>query len=133
MARVHSAFGNHIVSGFADDSMIGVEYSGDGTNVVQGADGEIVRSIDPSSLYNLKITLQQTSATNTWLQNQYEKDQSGGDGTFSVNIVDIWGGMSFTGAAAWVTKPASFQRGKTQQNREWEIAVADGKFDEERS
>ena len=130
--QVTCAFGSHIVSGFADDSMIQVEYAGDGTSVVQGADGEIVRSIDPSTLYNLKITLQQTSATNTWLQSQYEKDKDNGGGMFSVNIVDVWGEDSFTGAVAWVTKPASFQRGKTQQNREWEIVVADGKIAEKR-
>lgn len=140
MSQVHSynpkkvtcAFGNHIAKGFADDSMITVEYAGDGTSTVQGADGEIVRSIDPSNLYNLKITLQQTSTTNDFLQSRYERDQSYGDGTFSVNVVDVWGGESFAGAVAWVTKPASFQRGKTQQNREWEIAVADGKIEKER-
>ena len=58
--KVTCALGNHIVSGYADDSFITVEADGDGTTYVTGADGEIVRSIDPSSVYKLKLTLLQT-------------------------------------------------------------------------
>lgn len=126
--KVTCALGRHIASGFADDSMITVEFAGDGTAYVQGADGEIVRSIDPSTLYTLKIKLQQTSKTNAYLQSMYEKDKDYGTGTFSVNVVDVWGNEKFTGAVAWVTKPASFVRGKTQNDREWEVVVADGQF-----
>lgn len=130
--KVTVALGRHIVTGFADDSMVNVEYLGDGTSHVQGADGEIVRNIDPSTLYSLKLTLQQTSATNTYLQSMYEKDKEYGDGLFSVNVVDVWGKDSFSAPNAWVVKPASFVRGKAQQNREWQITCADGKISEER-
>ena len=126
--KVTCALGPHIVTGFADDSMISVESVGDGTTVVQGADGEIVRSVDPSTLYTLKLTVQQTSATNAFLQSKCDQDKEQGDGTFNVIIKDIWSEDQFTAATAWVTKPATFQRGKTQQNREWEIACADGVF-----
>lgn len=126
--KVTCALGRHIVSGFSDDSMITVEYAGDGTSYVQGADGEIVRSIDPSDLYTLKLAVQQTSSTNAYLQQMYEKDKNYGTGTFSVNIVDVWGKEKFTGGTAWVTKPASFVRGKQQNSREWEIVVAGGQF-----
>ena len=126
--KVSCALGRHIVSGFADDSMISIEYAGDGTSVVVGADGEIVRSVTPNSLYTLKLALQQTSPTNVYLQSMYEKDREYGTGTFPVNAVDGWGRESFSGPTAWVTKPASLVRGKTQNNREWEIAVADGVF-----
>ena len=129
--KVTCALGRHIVSGFADDSMIGVEYQGDGTSVVQGADGEIVRSIDPGTLYTLKITLQQTSATNDFLESQYKRDKEYGDGTFSVNVKDLWGGDAFSAPIAWVTKPAAFNRNKAQENREWEIACADGELTKE--
>lgn len=129
--KVTCALGRHIVSGFADDSMIGVEYQGDGVNVVQGADGEIVRSIDPGTLYTLKLTLQQTSATNEFLESQYSRDKAYGDGTFSVNVRDLWGGDAFSAPVAWVTKPATLSRGKTQENREWEISCADGEVTKE--
>lgn len=126
--KVTCALGRHIVSGFADDSMITVEFAGDGTSYVAGADGEIVRSIDPSEIYTLKLALQQTSKTNAYLQKMYDKDKKDGSGTFSVNINDILGKEKFVGGIAWVTKPASFVRGKTQNNREWEIVIGKGQF-----
>lgn len=126
--KVTCALGVHIVSGYADDSFIAVEPAGDGTSYVVGADGEIARSIDPSKVFTVKLSLLQNSATNTFLQSMYDKDQSDGTGTFSVNINDILGGEKFTGSVAWVTKPASWARGKAQGNREWEIAVGEGEF-----
>ncbi len=126
--KVTCSLGRHIVSGYADDSMITVEFASDGTSYVAGADGEIVRSIDPTEIYTLKLAVQQTSATNAYLQKMFDKDRKDGTGTFSVNINDLLGKEKFTGDVAWVTKPASFVRGKTQNNREWEIVVSKGQF-----
>lgn len=126
--KVTCSLGIHIVSGYADDSMITVEFAGDGTSYVAGADGEIVRSIDPTEIYTLKLSVQQTSSTNAYLQKMFDKDRQDGSGTFPVNINDLLGKEKFTGEVAWVTKPASFVRGKTQNNREWEIVVSKGQF-----
>lgn len=126
--KVTLSLGRHIASGYADDSFITVEPAGDGTSYVVGCDGEVARSIDPSRAYTVKIAVLQSSATNEYLQNMYDKDQNDGSGTFSVNINDIVGGEKFTGSVAWVTKPASWVRGKAQNNREWEIVVGEGEF-----
>lgn len=126
--KVTCSLGRHIVSGYADDSMITVEFAGDGTSYVAGADGEIVRSIDPTEIYTLKLSVQQTSSTNAYLQKMFDRDRKDGTGTFSININDLLGREKFTGDVAWVTKPASFVRGKTQNNREWEIVVSKGQF-----
>lgn len=120
--KVTCSLGNHIVSGFADDSMITIEFAGDGTSYVSGADGEVVRSIDPSEIYTVKLAVLQTSPTNAFLQNMFDKDKKDGNGTFNININDILGKEKFVAEVGWVTKPASFVRGKTQNNREWEIA-----------
>lgn len=125
--KVTCALGRHIVSGYADDSQITIEYAGDGTSYVSGADGEIVRSIDPSKIHTFKLALQQTSKTNAYLQKRYDMDQKEGNGHFSINVNDILGKEKFVASVAWVTKPASWVRGKTQNNREWEI-VAVGEF-----
>ena len=87
--KVTCALGSHIASGFADDSFISIEPAGDGTTYVVGADGEIARSVDPSKLYTVKISVLQTSPTNAYLQKRYDKDQNNGDGTFSVNIGEV--------------------------------------------
>lgn len=126
--KVICALGSHIVTGFADDSFISIEAAGDGASYVSGADGEIARSIDPSSVYTLKISLLQSSQTNDKLNTFYENDKLNGTGTFPVTIKDILGEETFSGSVAWVNKPASWERGKEQSNREWEITVADGEF-----
>ena len=126
--KVTCALGMHIASGFADDSFIAVEYTGDGTSHVVGADGEVARSIDPSDMYTVKLSLLQSSATNQYLQKMYEKDKADGNGTFSVNINDVIGKEKFSGAIAWVSKPAPWNRGKAQSNRDWEITVAQGEI-----
>ncbi len=126
--KVTCSLGRHIASGFADDSFITIEPAGDGTSYVVGADGEIARSIDPSNVYTVKLALLQASETNAFLQKKYDKDKKDGTGTFPVNIADLLGNEKFAGSVAWVTKPASWTRGKAQNNREWEIAVGEGQF-----
>lgn len=121
--KVTCALGNHIASGFADDSFITIEPAGDGTSVMVGADGEVIRSVDPNDLNTLKISLLQNSQTNDFLTKKYKQDLKDGTGTFSVNIADKMGGDQFSGAIAWVNKPASWGRGKAATNREWEITV----------
>lgn len=126
--KVTCVLGKHIVTGYADDSMITVEYAGDGTSHISGADGEIVRSIDPSDAYTIKLVVQQTSDTNKYLNKMFEMDKKNSNGLFAVNINDILGKEKFVCESAWVKKPASFVRGKSAQNREWEVVCGKGEF-----
>ena len=121
--KVTCALGSHIVTGFADNSFITVEEAGDGVTVVSGADGELARSIDPSELFNVKITVQQQSRSNKWLNKMYYADKNNEAGTFSVNIKDILGKDQFVADVAWVTKLANVTKGKAQNNMEWTIAA----------
>lgn len=57
--KVTLALGNHIASGFADDSFIVIEPAGDGNSYVAGADGEVCVSVDPSSIYTVKVSVLQ--------------------------------------------------------------------------
>lgn len=126
--KVTIALGSHVVKGVAEDNFIAIESAGDGTTFVSGAYGEVARSVDPSQVYNMKLTLLQTSETNKWLQEQYDKDRKNGGGTFTVNIKDILGGEKFVGSVAWVTKTPAWQRGKQTSSREWDIIVGEGEF-----
>lgn len=121
--KVTCALGSHIVTGFADDSFITIEEAGDGVSVVSGADGELARSIDPSELFNIKITVQQQSRTNAFLNKMYYADKNNEAGTFSVNIKDLLGKDQFVADVAWVTKLANVTKGKAQNNMEWSIAA----------
>ena len=119
--EVTVALGNHIVTGFADDSFITIDPNGDGITKKVGCDGEIVRSVSPDDTYVIKLSLLQTSATNSFLQGKVAQDIKNGSGTFAVTVKDLKGGMVFSTDSAWATKPASRGYGKEATNREWEI------------
>lgn len=119
--KVTMALGNHMVRGYAEDSFITIEPVGEGVTSQSGADGEVVRSVDPDSRFTVKIVVQQTSSTNTFLKNMRKKDKKNGTGTFSLNIKDLMGGEAFSAEYAWVKNDASWSRGKSASDREWEI------------
>ena len=128
--EVTVAAGNHIVTGFADDSFISIEVNGDGISKKVGCDGEIVRSVSPDNTYKIKISLLQTSDSNTFFSNKVDQDRDTGDGMFALLIKDLKGGLVFSTEAAWCTKKASVTRGKESNNREWEIETGDSIFSE---
>ena len=151
--EVTIALGNHIVAGYADDSFITIDPNGDGhwnesglryydcvvdcclANGVTpwkkvGCDGEIVRSISPDDTYIVKLTVLQTSETNSFLQNRFKQDRQTGDGMFPILIKDLKGGMVFSSDAAWPAKPASRGFGKESNNREWELHTGSGELTE---
>lgn len=71
--EVTMALDSHIISGYADDSFLTIEPSGDGITKRVGCDGEIVRSISPDDTFVLKFTVLQTSESNSFLQSNQAK------------------------------------------------------------
>lgn len=128
--EVTIALGNHVVTGLADDSFVTIDPNGEGITKQVGCDGEIARSITPDDTYIIKISLLQTSDSNSFLQGKFNQDYKTGDGIFPVLIKDLKGGMVFSSDAAWVTKPASRAEGKQTNNREWEIHTGSGILNE---
>lgn len=89
--KITLALGNHIASGFADDSFIVIEPAGDGNSYVAGADGEVCVSVDPSSIYTVKVSVLQNSKTNAYCKKMYEKMKKNGKGFFPVTVKDLVG------------------------------------------
>ena len=108
--EVTIALGNHIVAGYADDSFITIDPNGDGVTKKVGCDGEIVRSISPDDTYIVKLTVLQTSETNSFLQNRFKQDRQTGDGMFPILIKDLKGGMVFSSDARQARIPRLRQR-----------------------
>ena len=128
--EVTIACGSHIVSGIADDSFVSIEANGDGITKKIGCDGEIARAVSPDNTYKVKISLLQTSDSNTFFSNMFDVDRETGEGLFPVLIKDLKGGLVFSTEAAWVIKRSSVTRGKDTNNREWEIDTGDATFNE---
>ena len=128
--EVTVALGSHIVSGFADDSFVSIDPNGDGVTKKVGCDGEIVRSISPDDTYIVKLSLLQTSDTNSFLQERLAKDRKDGSGMFPIIVKDLKGGLVFSCDAAWPKGPASRGYGKEAGNREWELHTGSGTLTE---
>ena len=124
--QVSIAFGSHNVSAYADDTFVTIEQKGDGVTSKAGCDGEIARAIDPNRQYKIKVSVQQNSPTNKYLQSRYVKDLADGNGMFSVLIKDLSGKLQFNAENCWVVKQPSRAYGKETNNREWELETDGG-------
>ena len=127
---VDIAIGNHMASGLGEDTFVSIEKSGDGTSKVVGCDGEVGRSIDPDRSYTVTLTLLQTSKTNAYLQNMYNKDQKTGDGVAALLIKDKKGGLVLSSNSAWVAKPATRTFAKALSAREWTLETGEADLNE---
>ena len=128
--QVMIALGTHNVSGYAEDSFVTIEQKGDGVTSKTGCDGEVSRAVDPNEQYVIKISVQQQSPTNKFLQAKYAKDKKDGTGLFSVLVKDLSGGVKFSASDAWVLKQPSRVWGKDTNNREWEIETGPATYTE---
>lgn len=128
--QVTLALGSHIITGYADDSFIEISPSGDGITKKVGCDGEVERAVTPDDTFLVKLTLLQTSPSNSFLQERYKYDRQTGDGLLPILIKDLRGGLVFSSEAAWVTKDAVRVRGKEGNNNAWEIDTGNGNLTE---
>ena len=126
--KVTIALGNHIVTGYADDSFVAIEPSTEGVTKKVGCDGEIVRSISPDESYQVRIVLLPYSPTLKWLNTRYTMDINNGNGDFSITVKDVLGSTVFTAESAWITKLPAVAYGKENANREVTIDCGIGKF-----
>ena len=128
--KVTIALGNHLVTGYAEDSFVGIQQPQDGVTFKVGCDGEVVRAISPNESFTVQITVLQTSKTNRWLINKYYQDIEDGNGLFPITIKDILGATVFASNQAWVTKLADHGYGLQSNNRQWTIVCGSGKLEQ---
>ena len=119
------ALGPHIPSGFPDGTFINIERHGDGVRKVVGADGSVARSVDPDKTATLTLTVRWDSDTAAWAQNQYDMDNLTGEGTFSVLVKDLRGGLVFSAEEAWVEQPPGSEFATEMSDREIVIATGE--------
>lgn len=124
--KITVVLGNHVVTGYAEDSFVNVEQASDGVTMKVGCDGEVVRSISPDRSFNITVALLMYSPTNKFLMDKYYKDIEDGTGTFSIMVKDILGNTVFSSDAGWVSKLPAQGYGKESANREWTIQCGEG-------
>lgn len=125
--QVQCSFGGILIKGYADDSMISIEYAEDAFLKKAGADGEVVRSKNANRMATVTIHLMQTSDTNVEFDAIHEKDMlaPAGAGIGSFQVQDLQGNTLLQAEHAWIEAPPNPEFGKEAGPREWKIACAE--------
>ena len=123
--KVLVSLGSHSAREFADGSFITIEAHGDGVTKKVGADGEVIRSIDPDHTATITLNVLQQSPTVPFCQDMYQRDQIDGSGVFPVLIKDLKGGLIFSAKDAWVQTVPTREFAIESTNREITIDCGD--------
>lgn len=110
------------ITGFADGTFIKGERNSDTYTNHVGVDGQVTRVKNNDQTGTISITLKHNSPSNRLLES-YAKSGK----IFDINVTDrnFSGDVGMGGSEGWVSKPATFERGKEVSDREWAIHVAD--------
>ena len=124
--KILISLGPHVVTGYADGTFVNIEAHGDGVSKEVGADGEVVRSIDPDETATVTISVQYGSPTIAFCQQAYDRDRkTSGEGSFPILIKDLKGNLVFSSEDAWVQNSIPREFAKTGTGRE--ISIETGK------
>jgi hypothetical protein len=108
------------LEGLADGTFVEIEPMTDSVTSQAGADGEVARAISTDRRHSVKITLQQTSQSNTVLSGLFELDQASQGGFMAPILVqDLSGVTNFTAAQAWIKRPPTIGFSKGVETRVW--------------
>jgi hypothetical protein len=112
-------FGAVPISGYAEGTFVRVNRSGDAFTKSKGAGGDIERVNRNQGDFEVSITLQQTSSSNTELSAILAADQATNAGVFPLTIKDILGNTLFFAPQAWIRKDPEWEDGDDLNSREW--------------
>ena len=119
--KVITVVGNQTITGYAEDSLITIAPHGEGMQLFVGADGEVARSIDPDSTFEVTIHLSNASKSNTYLSKLYNADRATGQFIVPLLIKDMGGDTLFSAGQAWVANFPEANRNRTIETQDWVI------------
>ena len=118
-----------IDSGLQEEDFLSIEQAADDFTDEVGADGEVARARTNNAMADIKLTLMQTSAGNTFLTalNNLDKAAStNGSGVGPMLVRSRRSGTTvYTAAHCWIKKPPTVTVSSKTTKREWLLRVAD--------
>lgn len=113
------------MSGFADGTFVTVMRESDTFEKVSGADGVVTRAKQNDFSGNMTLSLAQSSPSNDVLTAFAKTDEVSNDGIVPVVIKDFSGRSVYVSAFGWIRKPPDSEFGKSINNRDWILDLAD--------
>ena len=117
-------FGPNVITGFAEDTFVEIEYDSDAFEIRKGADGGVTRAQMMDLSGKVTVTLKGESLSNNALSAIAQMDRLLMAGVYSFMFVDGTGTTKATAAQAWVKKIPAVEYGKNPGNRKWELTLA---------
>lgn len=114
------------ITGWADgDDVIQVKRRNDGITDKVGAGGEMMVSVSADRSGEIMFKLQQTSSSNKYLSDLFEKQQAAGSmfESLDVRFQDTYRNDLASGTRGYLKRPADMARGAAANNQEWTIVV----------
>ena len=124
--QVTVSFGGIKIAGFGDGDFVSISKREDTFTTIDGADGDSTRSLNPSTTYDVTITLLDGSSSNDAMSAFYILDAQTGLATLPLFVKDTQGRDVFLSEAAWIVKPADIVKGKEAGTREWTLTAFNG-------
>lgn len=114
-----------LVTGYAPDTFVEVEYNENKIERVVGAEGEVTRKRSTDRTGRIALTLTQASDFNSTLLEYAKSDRKDGSGVFSVSVKDDTGRVLHSSPLAWVREVPKFGYGVKAGTRAWIIETAE--------
>lgn len=111
----------HVISGFAEDSIVTIDRQGDTFELYVGADDTPTRIYKSNTALSITVHLQQTSESNDLLSAVYLRDKATRNGLFSILVVDNSGRSRYFAEEAYIGVVPNAQYGNSMKTRDWVI------------
>jgi hypothetical protein len=122
-------FGPVIMTGYAEGTFVTIDRTGDLFTETKGADGGVDRVNNNNNMFNVEVTLKQTSTTNDELSAILATDLAANGGIYQLLIQDVAGTSLFVAAQCWIKKDPESEYSDVMSNRTWTFACLGAKFD----
>ena len=116
---------NHVVSGFAEDKLVGVERAAETFSKYVGADNTTTRIYKADKSLSITLSLQQTSNSNDIMMQLYKNDVATRNGLFSILVKDNSGRSYYFAEEAYIAVVPSTSYANSMQVFEWVIHAHD--------
>lgn len=116
--------GPAIISGYADDTFINIEYDEDTYTLMTGCDGETIRSRSHVRSAKITISLMPSSIANTILMAYHVADLAGNAGAVTLAIRDGSNNTIHSSEGVWVEKTPGREYGKEAKAVQWVLRAA---------
>ena len=112
-----------LITGFAEDTFVEIEYNSERYAVAVGADGAGIRSKRNDRSATVRITLTAGVLANNVLQGMMALDDAANAGAVLFKMTDKGTGRSYSSVSMWVNKDPEGTYGTTAAGQVWELST----------